>query len=195
MHARYFRPLAGLPWALLLLLAAPGALAGSRIKDKLVLAAEEALGPMPQYTGKLRPRLNAFGGALTLRIPLVEQDGSGKYVAKLTFGHVSTTFSSATISLFEKVSALERLTFSGIHRDKVVFQVELTRAQYKQLGLKRLEESLGAYQGRFIERLLDRKITEHEVQRRVDRRRLETYRKVFAKLPGGQVRIVEGLLR
>lgn len=166
-------------------------------KQKLPLVkwTKKALGRMPQYTGELKPQILADSEERSVQItmPYVKQDGSGAYVDKLTYQNATTTFASSVIAVFEKVPQIQKLTFIGLHKDKPVLKVTLTRPQYAQLNLRQVEESMGAFQGKFMNKLLAKQISDKVVQKKVAKQRHKVYREVFGRLPEDQVTIAKSL--
>jgi hypothetical protein len=160
-------------------------------KAPLIKWAKKALGKQPQFTGKLKPQLlaNPVAMELEIKVPFIENDGSGAYRKKLSHTIVTTEFSTYTQTLFDKIEGLKKLTFVGIHDDKEVIRVWMTRSQYQQLDLRNVEESLGAYQGKFIEPIMSKAISEKVVEKKVAKQRLKVYRETFARLPAEQVQI------
>jgi len=157
--------------------------------------AQKALGKQPEYTGKLQPRVLADPTVMSVEvtIPFVEDDGSGTYAKKLTYARATTTFASVVMKLFDEIPKLDRVTFVGKHNDDVVMKIWLTRQQYQELSLRKLEEELGAARGKFMKQLIGGKISERKVQAELGKERRKLYRAAFAKLPDKQVLLVDEL--
>lgn len=158
-------------------------------KLPLLKMAQKTLGKQPEFTGALKPVLTADAAnmAMTAIVPIVAHDGTGAYIHELTFLRVVTDFISYARTFFDSIGELKKVTFIGRHDDKDVATIWLTREQYKALDLRQVEESLGAYQGQFIELIIARRITEKAVAMKVEQQRRKIYREALAKLPKEQV--------
>ncbi len=167
----------------------------NRQKAPILKWAKKALGNQPEFSGSLKPQLLADPQALSLEItiPFVSDDGSGKYVEKLSSVKALTEFVSYTRTLFDKIGELKKLTFIGKHNDAVVMKIWLTREQYNELDLRQVEESLGAFQGQFIELILSKQISEKAVEAKVIKERRRVYRETLARLPKEQVELAKTL--
>jgi len=150
---------------------------------------------MPQFSGAHKPQILADPTEMTLEVtyPFVSDDGSGKYVEKLSHERATTAFSSTTISMFEKIPQLKKLTFIGKHEDKVVMKIWLSREQFTALDLKQVEELLGAFQGQFIEPMMSKQMTSEQVHKKVLKQRRKVYREALARLPKEQVELIKDL--
>jgi|GEM_PF-4389348 hypothetical protein len=153
------------------------------------------LGKQPQFSGKLQLDLKADAKemAIELTVPFVTDDGSGAYVKKLTYTKATTGFAQYTRSLFDKIEGLRKLTFIGKHNDKVVMKISLNREQYTALALSQVEEGMGAFQGKFMNDLLARKMKESTLQKKLAKERRRVYRLTFAKLPPEQIELAKFL--
>jgi hypothetical protein len=168
----------------------------NRQKPPLLKWAKKALKPaMPQFSGPHKPQILADNTAMTLEItyPFVSDDGTGKYVEKLSHEKATTAFSSTTITMFEKIPQLKKFTFIGKHNDKTVMKIWLTREQFTQLDIKQVEELLGAFQGQFIEPMMSKQITAEQVHKKVLKQRRKVYRETLARLPKEQVELIKDL--
>lgn len=167
----------------------------NRQKLPLLKWAQQALGKQPQFTGELKPRILADADALEIeiKVPFVQSDGSGKYVEQLTYTRATTEFSSYTRTLFDKIEKLEKLAFIGMHDGREVMRIWLTREQYEQLNLRHVEEGLGAFQGKFISRMLEDPKSAKMVERKTAQQRRKVYRETFARLPKEQVQLDKSL--
>ena len=132
---------------------------------------------------------------LEVVMPMVEYDGTGNYKEFVTFEKFSTEFSSSVISLMERITGLNKVTFSAKHHDKIVARVALTRDQYNKIDLKQMEESLGAYQGQFYQDLVSQKITSETVEQKLKEQRRTIYKEAFATFAEGDVVIDEILYK
>jgi hypothetical protein len=164
-------------------------------KAPLLKWARAALGKMPEYSGALQPQMLADPTTMSieLSIPFVSDDGSGKYVDQLTYVKAITEWVSYTRTLFEKLLDLRKLTFIGKHQDKPVMKIWLTRDQYTALDLQQVEESLGAFQGQFLELIMSKAISEKAVEAKVRAQRHKVYRETLARLPAEQVELDKSL--
>ena len=155
--------------------------------------AKKAIGKQPQFTGKLKPQILADAAKLELeiKVPFIAQDGTGAYITKLTYTKVTTEFSTYTRTLFDKIDKLNKLTFIGLHEDQPVIKVWMSRQQYEQLNLRLVEEGLGAFQGKFINRLLSNPKLGKMVEKKVAKQRRKVYRETFARLPKEQVELAK----
>ena len=81
----------------------------------------------------------------------------------------------------------------GRHNDEVALKVWLTRKQYHELDLQQVEESLGAFQGQFIEPIMSKQISEKAVEAKVAAQRRKVYKETLAKLPAEQVEVSKNL--
>jgi hypothetical protein len=171
------------------------ATATNKQKPPLLKWVKAALGKMPEYTGSLQPRILAdpLVMSVELVIPFVSDDGSGKYVEDLTNVKAITEFVSYTRTLFEKIPELQKLVFIGRHNDEDVMKVWLDRPQYVALDLQQMEESLGAFQGKYIELIVAKQISEKAVEAKVIQQRRKVYREVLSKLPKAQVELAKHL--
>jgi hypothetical protein len=167
----------------------------NRQKVPLLKWVKKALGNQPEYTGKLKPEILAdpISLSVTLTIPYVADDGSGQYVENLTYVKAITEFVSYTRTLFDKIEQLRKLTFIGKHNDEVALKVWLTRKQYHELDLQQVEESLGAFQGQFIEPIMSKQISEKAVEAKVIAQRRKVYKETLARLPKEQVEVSRSL--
>jgi len=151
---------------------------------------------MPSFTGELKPQILADPIKMDVEItwPFVTDDGSGKYVEKLSYGNATQTFYATVRELFEKLEGLKKVTFIGKHDGNVVMKIWLNRDQYVGLNMTHvLETQLHAYQGQFVELLMSKKVSEKEVERKTDKRRHKVFRELFARLPKEQVELVKDL--
>lgn len=169
----------------------------NRQKPPLLKWAMQALGKMQEFTGTLKPKVTADreSGTIEIEVPMIVMDGSGAYVETLTFEKFSTEFASYTITLFEKLTDLKKLTFKALHNDKVMATIWLTREQYNELDIKQVEEQLGAYQGSFYADLVAGNVKEKQVEQKVKKQRQKVYKETLGKLPAGQVTIDKALLK
>ncbi len=169
----------------------------NRQKAPLLKWAKKALGPQPEYSGKLQPQILADPAALSieLTIPFVSDDGSGNYVEKLSSVKAITEFVSYTRTLFDKLGELKKLTFIGKHNDETVMKIWLTREQYNELDLRNVEESLGAFQGQFIEPIMSKQISEKAVEAKVIAQRKKVYKETLNRLPQAQVQLAKSLMK
>ena len=164
-------------------------------KVPLLKWAHKALGKQPEFTGKLKPLLLADPSSLSLdvTVPFVADDGSGKYVESLSYVKAITELVAYTRTLFDKIPSLQKLTFIGQHNDGIVMKIWLTRPQYERLNLGKVEESLGAFQGQFIEPLMSKQISEKAVEEKTIQQRRKVYRETLARLPKEQVELAPDL--
>jgi hypothetical protein len=167
----------------------------NRQKAPLLKWAKKVLGKQPEFSGSLKPQLLADPVAMSLEltIPFVSDDGSGKYVETLGYVKAITEWVSYTRALFEKIAELKKFAFVGKHNDATVMKIWLTREQYIQLDLQQVEESLGAFQGQFIEPIMSKQISEKAVEQKVIKQRRKVYRETLAKLPKEQVELDQSL--
>jgi hypothetical protein len=167
----------------------------NRQKVPLLKWVKKALGKQPEYTGKLQPQILADPVALSveLTIPYVADDGTGAYVETLSYVKAITEFVAYTRTLFDKIEPLRKLTFIGKHNDAVALKIWLTRQQYHELDLQQVEESLGAFQGQFIEPIMSKQISEKSVEAKVKAQRRKVYKETLARLPKEQVEVSSDL--
>jgi hypothetical protein len=167
----------------------------NRQRLPLLKWARKAMGKLPQYTGALQPELLADPVALhlELKLPFVSDDGSGSYVETLSYTKATTNFTSYAGVFFGKIEQLKKFTFVGVHNDEPVIRIWLTRDQFEQLNLRQVEESLGKFQGAFIEQLMSRPQDANMVEKKVEERRRKLYRETFSRLPEGQVELAKFL--
>ncbi|MCA9670509.1 MAG: hypothetical protein KC503_33160 [Myxococcales bacterium] len=166
----------------------------NRQKLPLLKYAKKAIGKLPQYSGTLKPQFLADADTMELevKVPFVASDGTGQYLKKLSYTTLTTTFSSWTRTLFEKIPKLRKLTFEGKHDDEVVVRIWMTREQYEQLNLRQVEEGINAYRGKFVNRMLDgNPRTAKMVEKKAAKKRKKVYREVFARLPKEQVQLAK----
>lgn len=166
-------------------------------KPPLLKWAKNVMKPnMPLFKGDLKPQILADPDAMELEItyPMVSDDGSGKYVEKLSYAKAMQSFYATTREMFDKIENLKKMTFTGKHNDEVVMKVWMTREQYKALDMTHtLETQLHAFQGQFVELLMSKSITEKEVERKTDKRRREVFREILGRLPKEQVQLIKDL--
>lgn len=160
-------------------------------KYPLVKWAKKALGPQPQFSGKLQPEMLADSQELSIevKVPFVKDDGSGAYVDKLSYVHIVKAFSFYMRTLFDKIEPLKKVTWAGIYEDKEAARIWMTREQYEQLDLRLVEEGLGAFQGKFINLLMSKEMTSEQVEKKVNEQTRKVYKETFARLPEEQVQI------
>ena len=153
------------------------------------------IGKQPQFSGKLQLGLKADAKAMAIEVtvPFVADDGSGAYVKTLTYTKATTNFAQYTRALFDNIEGLRKVTFIGQHDDQVVMKIWLNREQYTALALSQVEESMGAFQGKYMNDLLARKMTEKTLQSKLAKERRRVYRETFAKLPAEQVELAKFL--
>lgn len=163
-------------------------------KAPLLKWAKKALGPMPQYT-KEKPTILADPKAMTLEItlPFVTDDGTGEPVEKVTFNRACRTWASLVLPLFDKLEKLQKLTFIGSHKGNTVFKIWVTREQATQLDLRKVEESLGAFQGKLINKRLAKQITDKKMATETAKQRKKVYKEVLSRLPKEQVTVDKAL--
>ncbi|MCK5799820.1 MAG: hypothetical protein KAI47_21670 [Deltaproteobacteria bacterium] len=184
----------GTDWLASVQRTAPDAPAKLVNKQKLPLLkwAKKALGKMPQYT-KEKPRILADPKALALEMtmPFVKDDGSGDPVDKMTFKRVARAFASLEMVLFDKIEQLKKMTLIGTYKGEQVCKIWLTRAQATELNIRKVEEGLGAFDGKLMNKLVSKQISDKKFAALKDKQRAKVYKKVFARLPKEQVVIDE----
>ena len=164
-----------------------------RIPYPLGAEVNKMLDERPDFIG-IRPRAKAedAAGKLVVTVPFV--DGrTDDYLPKVSYVRALQEWSSWTLDLFAKYPALLDLTFVGVHRGAELVRVEVTRAQFSEIGLRGVEEDIGAFQGGYLGGIMSGEISEAAVQRKVDARRKQAYRQVLAKLPREQVSVAASL--
>ena len=168
-------------------------------KPPLAKWARKAMRNAPLFPGELKPEWKTDYNKmqLSVTVPMVIDDGSGKYVEILTFEKFCVEFSSYVITLFEKLDDLKVLTFSAKHNDKVVGTITVTRDQYNALDIKHEEEMLGAFHGELLQRMLskERGLTEEKLTKLAHAKRREVYTKIFEQLGEGAATVDEDLLK
>jgi hypothetical protein len=164
-------------------------------KAPLLKWAMKKMGKMQEFTGTLKPQLlaNPSVMALDLTFPIVEHDGTGTYVAKLTYVRAITEFVSYTMTMFEGIPELKKLTFVAKHDDAVVMKIWLTREQYVKLDLRKIEEGLGAFDGALMEKYLSKEVNDKAFEARKVAQRRKVYREALARLPAEQVELTKEL--
>lgn len=167
----------------------------NRQKPPLLKWTKKVLGPQPEFSGTIKPQILAdpITYSVELTIPYVNDDGSGTYVEKLTYVKAITEWVSYTRALFEKIPELKKFSFVGKHNDQPVMKIWLTRQQYQELDLQQVEESLGAFQGQFIEPIMSKLISEKAVEKKVVAQRQKVYRETLGRLPAEQVQLAKEL--
>lgn len=111
-------------------------------KPPLLKWVKNALKPtMALFAGDLKPQILADPIKLEVEItwPFVSDDGSGKYVEKLSYANATQTFYSTTREIFEKIPDLKKVTFIGKHEDQVVMKIWLSRDQYTALNMTHVQ--------------------------------------------------------
>jgi hypothetical protein len=143
---------------------------------------------------KIRPTAEAddTAGRLTVRVPYVDGP-TDEYLPRLGRARALEEWSSWTLDLFDKYPALSDFTFVGEYKGTDVVRVEVTRAQLGEIGLRQAEEDLGAYQGDLRPHLMSGKLSEADLARKVEARRLKAYADLLAHLPRAQVSIAPSL--
>lgn len=164
-------------------------------KPPLLKWAMKKLGKMQEFTGSLKPQVlaNTTAMSLDMTVPIVELDGSGKYVENLTYVRAITEFVSYSMALFEGIPELKKFSFVGRHNDQTVMKIWLTREQYVGLDLRKVEEGLGAFDGQFIELLMSKQITDKAFEAKKIKQRRKVYRETLARLPAEQVELEKDL--
>jgi hypothetical protein len=164
-------------------------------KAPLLKWAMKKMGKMQEFTGALKPQLLANPSlmALDMTVPVVELDGSGKYVAKLTYVRAITEFVSYSMTMFEGIPELKKLTFAVKHDDAVVLKIWLTREQYVALDLRKVEEMLGAFDGVLMTKLLSKEVNDKTFETKKIAQRRKVYREALARLPAEQVELTKEL--
>jgi hypothetical protein len=152
-------------------------------------------GKQTAFTGALKPQLLADANSMSLEltIPYVADDGSGKYVEKLTYTKAISEFTSYTMVLFDKIPELKKLTFIGKHNDERVVKISLDREGYNKIDLHKAGESLGAFDGKQMELYLGKQLSDKawETKKRAEFRKV--YREALSRLPKEQVEIAKDI--
>jgi hypothetical protein len=107
----------------------------------------------------------------------------------LTYGRVTSEFSSYVSTLFDGIERLRKVTFVGTHHGQQVIKVWLTRGQYTELQPRSLEEQMGAFKGKFMNALIARSISEKALEQKLSREQRRLYRAAFSRLPAEQVQL------
>ncbi|MBW2731210.1 MAG: hypothetical protein JRH20_02390 [Deltaproteobacteria bacterium] len=158
-------------------------------KQKLPLVkwAKKALGRMPQYVGKVKPRILANPESLTVEVtlPFVKMDGSGDWAEKVSFARAITAFAGTTLTLFRNIEQLKQMTYEGTLNDKPLLKVTLTREQAAKLELRAVQEGLGKFQGNMMEKFISKEINEKKMHKLLSKERRKVYKEVFKKMPEG----------
>lgn len=158
-------------------------------KQKLPLVkwTKKALGRMPQFAGKLKPRILADPDKLSVEItwPFVEMDGSGAWATKVSFARATTNMAGTVLALFRKIEQLKHLSYEGIHNDKPLIKVKLTREQAAALELRAVQEGLGKFQGDMMSKFISKEINEKKMAKLLTKQRRKVYKEVFKKMPEG----------
>jgi len=146
--------------------------------------------------GKVQPRILADPKALALEIslPFVKGDGSGDLREKVTFITGTRVWVGLVLPLFRKIEQLEKVTYIGTGKgNKVLFKVRLSREQLQQLELRKVQEGLGAFQGKLINKRLAKQITDKQFSRLTAKQTKKVYKKVLSRLPKDQVMVDKSL--
>lgn len=148
----------------------------------------KALGPMPQYT-KEKPRILTDADKMTveIKLPYVKDDGTGEPVEKMTFNRATRTWASLVLPLFDKIEKLTELTYIGTYKGDEVFKVTIDRPLAKELNLRKVEESLGAFQGTLITKRLSKEINDKQMATLTAKERTKVYKDVVKKIPKDKI--------
>lgn len=147
----------------------------------------------PEY-GTIKPKVNSGDaeGRLELTIPYVSP-GEDHYVKKLGYGDAIQEFNSWTLMMFRKLPALKDFTFVGEHNGKEVVRIRITREQYEQINITKVEEDLGAFSGQFMAGQMQGAISDEAVAAKLAKERREVYGAMLKQLPPDQVVISKTL--
>ena len=96
--------------------------------------------------------------------------------------------------MYVKVPALEKLTFVGTHKDGEVLRVKVaSRTEWNALGVKDLQERIGAQQGRAFAQLSMGKMSDAAVVKEKSARAKKVYQEGLKRLPAGAMTISKKL--
>lgn len=162
-------------------------------KAPLIKWAKQALKPsMPMFTKEHKPQVLGDPNTMVLEVtwPYVADDGSGQWVEELSYTKVYNNFRDIVDTMFTKIEGLKKLTFVGKHKDQVIMRVWLTADQYKSLDMQQtVEQEINAYAGAFVQKLMNKEVTEKVYNRKVAKRTREVFRKILSRLPEEQVEV------
>jgi hypothetical protein len=147
----------------------------------------------PEY-GTIKPKVDSGDaeGRLELTVPYVTA-GEDQYVKKLGYGDAIQEFNSWALMMFRKFPALKDFTFVGEHNGKEVVRIRITREQYDQINITKVEEDLGAFSGEFLVGQMQGAISDEAVQAKLAKKRREVYGAMLKQLPPDQVVISKTL--
>ena len=122
-------------------------------------------------------------------LPFVKDDGSGDPVKARSYKRVAPAFASTVMLFFDKIEQLKKFTLVGTHEGKQICKIWLTRQQATELNIRKVEESLGAFDGKLMTKLVNKQINDKKFAALKAKQRAKVYKEVFAKLPKEQVEI------
>lgn len=167
--------------------------AENRLPFPLEKKVQELIAKRPEY-GSIKPTAEAqdVEGHLTVRVPYVVE-GEDRYRKQVDFGSAIQEFDSWALLLFRKFPALREFAFIGEHQGKDLVKIRITRAQYDDINIAKVEEDLGAFSGEFLVGQMQGAISDQKVAAKFAKKQCELYGAMLARLPKDQIAIAASL--
>jgi hypothetical protein len=138
-----------------------------------------------KFTHKPSYKLDAPRGAVEITYPYLEM-GKDEYVGTLKFNSAMRDWIAHTTSLFRKVDGLKEITFVGVHEDKPVVKISVTRQQFES-SLASLQEDVAAHAAITFASLGLHKKDDKGAEKEQSAFHSKTYKSALATLPKDQV--------
>ena len=141
------------------------------------------------FVGSKKPRteIDDAQRAVVLTLPFVEP-GKDEWRASVNYVAAVTDFLDYADRLYEKVPALEKLTFVGVHREGEVIRIKVgSRKEWDALSARDVHERIGAQQGRAFAELTMGKMSDAAVAKEKAARAKKVYQEALKRLPAGAV--------
>ncbi len=147
------------------------------------------------FAGNKKPKteIDEAAKALVLTLPFVEP-GKDEWRASLNYVAAVTDFLDYADRLYEKVPALEKLTFVGMYKDGEVIRIKVgSRKEWDTVGARDVHERIGAQQGRAFAELSMGKMSDAAVAKEKAARAKKVYQEALKRLPAGAVTVSKKL--
>jgi hypothetical protein len=138
-----------------------------------------------KFTHKPSYKLDAARQAVEITYPYLEM-GKDEYVANLKFNSAMRDWIAHITGLFRKAEPLKEVTFVGVHDDKPVVKITVTRGQFES-SLASLQEDVAAHAAITFASLGLHKKDDKGAEKEQAAFHSKTYKSALAMLPKNQV--------
>jgi len=131
--------------------------------------------------------------AVTVRYPYLVM-GKDEYVDKLKLTSALANWIEFVTSLFRKVPDLQQVDYVGVHDDKEVLKISLTRAQFER-DFSQLQERIAAHSAVTFQTLGMGRSSPEKAEREQEAFKWKTYNNALTALPKDQITIARSLAK